>query len=107
MYNRITGGRVSADTSSWPASLLDHAGGRISRVRRSLSSRQNASRHTPTGRLRCEGRDRSTLAAIDLEKEPANIKGRELRFRKLTIEPGASYPGTATPIDRDHLHFGR
>jgi hypothetical protein len=29
-----------------------------------------------------------TLAAIDLEKEPAKIKGRQLRFRKLTIEPG-------------------
>src|SRR5262249_29323580 len=26
--------------------------------------------------------------AIDLEKEPANIKERQLRFRKLTIEPG-------------------
>jgi quercetin dioxygenase-like cupin family protein len=33
-----------------------------------------------------------TLAAIDLEKEPANIKGRELRFRKLTIEPGGIVP---------------
>jgi quercetin dioxygenase-like cupin family protein len=33
-----------------------------------------------------------TLAAIDLEKEPANIKGRQLRFRKLTIEPGGIVP---------------
>ena len=34
----------------------------------------------------------TVLAAIDLEKEPANIKGRQLRFRKLTIEPGGVVP---------------
>ncbi len=33
-----------------------------------------------------------TLGSIDLEKEPAHIKGRELRFRKLTIEPGGIVP---------------
>ena len=34
----------------------------------------------------------TVLAAIDLEKEPANIKGRQLRFRKLTIEAGGVVP---------------
>jgi quercetin dioxygenase-like cupin family protein len=34
----------------------------------------------------------TVLAAVDLEKEPANIKGRQLRFRKLTIEPGGIVP---------------
>jgi hypothetical protein len=34
----------------------------------------------------------TTLGAIDLEKEPAKIKGRELRFRKLTIEPNGIVP---------------
>jgi quercetin dioxygenase-like cupin family protein len=34
----------------------------------------------------------TVLAAIDLEKEPANIKERQLRFRKLTIEPGGIVP---------------
>ena len=34
----------------------------------------------------------TVLAAIDLEKEPANLKGRQLRFRKLTIEPGGIVP---------------
>lgn len=34
----------------------------------------------------------TTLAAIDLGKEPAKIAGRELRFRKLTIEPGGIVP---------------
>jgi quercetin dioxygenase-like cupin family protein len=34
----------------------------------------------------------TVLAAIDLAKEPANLKDRELRFRKLTIEPGGVVP---------------
>ena len=33
-----------------------------------------------------------TLGAIDLQKQPAHIEGRELRFRKLTIEPGGIVP---------------
>jgi quercetin dioxygenase-like cupin family protein len=33
-----------------------------------------------------------TLGAINLEKQPANIKDRELRFRKLTIQPGGIVP---------------
>jgi quercetin dioxygenase-like cupin family protein len=34
----------------------------------------------------------TTLGAIDLGKEQAKIAGRELRFRKLTIEPGGIVP---------------
>ena len=34
----------------------------------------------------------TTLGAIDLGKEPAKIKDRELRFRKLTIEPNGIVP---------------
>src|SRR5262249_14292317 len=34
----------------------------------------------------------TVLAAIDLEKEPANIRERQLRFRKLTIGPGGIVP---------------
>ena len=34
----------------------------------------------------------TTLGAIDLGKQPAHIEGRELRFRKLTIEPGGIVP---------------
>jgi quercetin dioxygenase-like cupin family protein len=34
----------------------------------------------------------TVLGAIDLEKEPAKIKDRQLRFRKLTIEPGGIVP---------------
>jgi quercetin dioxygenase-like cupin family protein len=34
----------------------------------------------------------ATLGSIDLAKEPAMIKDRELRFRKLTIAPGGIVP---------------
>lgn len=34
----------------------------------------------------------TVLGAIDLEKEPANIKERQLQFRKLAIEPGGIVP---------------
>src|SRR5262249_45739893 len=34
----------------------------------------------------------TVLAAIDLEKEPANIKDRQLRLRKLAIAPGGIVP---------------
>jgi len=34
----------------------------------------------------------TTLAAIDLAKEPAHINDRQLRFRKLVIEPGGIVP---------------
>jgi quercetin dioxygenase-like cupin family protein len=34
----------------------------------------------------------TTLGAIDLQKEPAMIKNRQLRFRKLTIEPNGIVP---------------
>jgi quercetin dioxygenase-like cupin family protein len=33
-----------------------------------------------------------TLGSIDLGKQPAHIEGRDLRFRKLTIEPGGIVP---------------
>jgi len=34
----------------------------------------------------------TTLGAIDLQKEPAKVKDRKLRFRKLTIEPNGIVP---------------
>ena len=34
----------------------------------------------------------TVIAMIDVEKEPANIKGRKFRLRKLTIEPGGVVP---------------
>lgn len=56
----------------------------------------------PAGQMKAEARDKVeikaqgvsdvTLGSINLEKQPANIKDRELRFRKLTIEPGGIVP---------------
>ena len=43
-----------------------------------------------------------TLGAINLEKQPANIRDRELRFRKLTIEPGGIVPWHS-PVSYTHL----
>jgi quercetin dioxygenase-like cupin family protein len=34
----------------------------------------------------------TVIAMIDVEKEPANIKDRKFRMRKLTIEPGGVVP---------------
>src|SRR5262249_25507448 len=34
----------------------------------------------------------TTLGSIDLQKEPAKIRDRQLRFRKLTIEPNGIVP---------------
>jgi quercetin dioxygenase-like cupin family protein len=42
--------------------------------------------------LAAKGVTDTTLAAVNLEKEPANIKGRQLRFRKLVVQPGGIVP---------------
>ena len=49
----------------------------------------------------------TTLAAVDLEKEPANLKERQLRFRKLTILPGGIVPSQSCRSPGDHLYRGR
>jgi quercetin dioxygenase-like cupin family protein len=56
----------------------------------------------PAGKMKADVREKVdykpvgvtdvTLGSIDLEKQPANIKDRELRFRKLTIEPNGIVP---------------
>ena len=43
-------------------------------------------------KLEAVGVTDTTLGAIDLEKQPAKIKGRELRFRKMVIQPGGIVP---------------
>ena len=48
-----------------------------------------------------------TLGSINLEKQPANIKDRELRFRKLTIEPGGIDMGHARLEFHGSLRKGR
>ena len=56
----------------------------------------------PAGKMKADAREEVkfkpvgvtnvTLGAIDLEKQPAHLKDRESRFRKLTIEPGGIVP---------------
>ena len=56
----------------------------------------------PAGKMKADAREKVdfkpvgvtdvTLGSINLEKQPANLKDRELRFRKLTIEPGGIVP---------------
>lgn len=56
----------------------------------------------PAGKFKLNAREAVTLAAsgvsdttlgsIDLGKEKAKIKGRELRFRKMVIQPGGVVP---------------
>jgi len=43
-------------------------------------------------KLEAVGVTDTTLGAIDLGKEKAKIKGRELRFRKMVIQPGGVVP---------------
>jgi quercetin dioxygenase-like cupin family protein len=43
-------------------------------------------------KLEAVGVTDTTLGSINLEKQPAKIKGRELRFRKLVIQPGGVVP---------------
>ena len=43
-------------------------------------------------KLAASGVTDTTLGAIDLGKEKVKIKGRELRFRKMVIEPGGVVP---------------
>jgi quercetin dioxygenase-like cupin family protein len=42
--------------------------------------------------LAAQGVTDETLGAIDLGQEPAKLKGRKLRFRKLVIQPGGIVP---------------
>ena len=43
-------------------------------------------------KLEAVGVTDTTLSSINREKQPATIKGRELRFRKLVIQPGGIVP---------------
>ena len=66
--------------------LRSRAGRRM--PRRHVASRTRAKRSTSSA----VGVTDTTLGAIDLGKEMAKIKGRELRFRKMVIQPGGIVP---------------
>ena len=93
MFNRIAGGR----SFGWHLVLASVAAGSTL-----LGMSAALAGSCPSGQMKADGRQPvahagngvtdTVLAAIDLEKEPANIKERQLRFRKLTIEPGGIVP---------------
>jgi quercetin dioxygenase-like cupin family protein len=55
------------------------------------TDKMKADARPPVG-LPAVGVTDTTLGSIDLGKEPAKLRDRELRFRKLTIEPGGVVP---------------
>jgi quercetin dioxygenase-like cupin family protein len=93
MFNRITTGR-GLGRSFVLAGII--AGSAMAGLSSAIAA------ECPAGQMKADVRAPDTkaakgvtdtvLAAIDLEKEPANIKDRQLRFRKLTIEPGGIVP---------------
>jgi quercetin dioxygenase-like cupin family protein len=89
MSNRITSGRNIVLAGLAAGSLLigvsSAVAGGCSADKMKADVRQPATHAA-------KGVTDTVLAAIDLEKEPANIKERQLRFRKLTIEPGGIVP---------------
>lgn len=93
MFNRITSGQGRGRTLALTSII---AGWTIAGLSGAIAG------ECPTGKMKADVRAPAThaakgvtdtvLAAIDLEKEPAKIKERQLRFRKLTIEPGGIVP---------------
>ena len=93
MFNRIAGGR----SFGWHLVLAGVAAGSTL-----LGMSAALAGSCPSGQMKADGRQPvahagkgvtdTVLAAFNLEKEPANIKERQLRFRKLTIEPGGIVP---------------
>ena len=61
-------------------------------LRRRMSGRQDQADAREKVDFKPVGVTDVTLGSIDLEKQPAHLKDRELRFRKLTIEPGGIVP---------------
>ena len=93
MFDRITSGRgigrktilvVVAAGSALLGASSAFAGG--------CPADQMKANARPPSSQAAKGVTDTVLAAIDLEKEPANIKDRQLRFRRLTIEPGGIVP---------------
>jgi quercetin dioxygenase-like cupin family protein len=92
MSNRIAIGRTLGHTASVAGLALASA----------IATTSAFAGSCPTDKMKADVREPvkfaavgvtdTTLGSIDLEKEPANIKDRQLRFRKLTIAPNGIVP---------------
>ena len=93
MFDRIMSGRAIGRTAVLAGVVMGALAAGLSSASAGQcpADQVKASAREPVS-LAAKGLTDTVLAAIDLEKEPANIKERQLRFRKLTIEPGGIVP---------------
>jgi quercetin dioxygenase-like cupin family protein len=93
MFNRIVSGRAFGRSLAFAKIMAGAtlAGVSVSAAGECPAGRSKADVRVPVAHVG-KGVTDTVLAAIDLEKEPANTKERQLRFRKLTIEPGGIVP---------------
>jgi quercetin dioxygenase-like cupin family protein len=93
MFNRITSSQAFGRSA---AVLGIVAGSAFVAMSPALAGECPAGMMKPNARemvtFEAKGVTDTVLGAIDLAKEPAKIKERQLRFRKLTIEPGGIVP---------------
>ncbi len=90
MFDRIISGRAIGRTAVLAGVVM--AFGLTSAVAGQCPADQVKANAREPATHAAQGVTDTTLAAIDLAKEPAAIKDRQLRFRKLTIEPGGIVP---------------
>ena len=93
MFDRIMSGRIAGRTAVLAGVVMSSLAGGLSSAAAGQcpADQVKANAREPVSHA-AKGLTDTVLAAIDLEKEPANIKERQLRFRKLTIEPGGIVP---------------
>jgi quercetin dioxygenase-like cupin family protein len=93
MLNRISGGRALGRSLVLAGLIAGSALGGLSAAvaGECPADKMKADVRAPDTKA-AKGVTDTVLGAIDLEKEPAKIKDRQLRFRKLTIEPGGIVP---------------
>jgi len=89
MFNRIVSGRAVVLAAIAAGATL--AGLSASSASECRADKLKADVRVPVSHAG-KGVTDTVLAAIDLEKEPAKLNERQLRFRKLTIEPGGIVP---------------
>jgi quercetin dioxygenase-like cupin family protein len=89
MLDRITVGRSTLLVGLMTGSMIVGLSSAVAGQCPASETRENA--RAPVTHA-AKGVTDTVLAAIDLEKEPAAIKDRQLRFRKLVIEPGGIVP---------------
>jgi quercetin dioxygenase-like cupin family protein len=93
MFHRTAAGRRLGRALALTVSLggLALAGANVSVAGECPADKMKADVRAPVDHA-AKGVTDTVLGAIDLEREPANIKQRQLRFRKLTIAPGGVVP---------------